>query len=65
MLKNIKRSLPLSALALPGLAQAQIDTTAVVTEIGNVTTAVSAIGSALLLVAATVLAYRWVKAQFF
>lgn len=64
MLKNLKRSVPVVAL-LPLSAQAQIDTTAVVTEIGNVTTAVAAIGGALLLVAATVLAYRWVKAQFF
>ncbi len=60
-----KRGALVAGLATAGLAQAQIDTAAAVTEIGNVGTAVAAVGGALIGVAALVLAYRWVKAQFF
>lgn len=52
-------------LAVSVPAVAQVDTAAAVTEIGNITTAITAIGGAIIGVAAVAMAFRWVKAQFF
>jgi len=46
-------------------AQAAIDTTGVVTALGDITTAVTAIGGVLLTAAAVAVTFKWAKAAIF
>lgn len=54
----------LGLLLLPFSAHAAIDTTAIVTDIAATSTAVSAIGAAVLLVIVGIMAYKWVRRAF-
>lgn len=42
-----------------------MDTTALVTAVGEVGTDITAVGGAIVLVAAAVMTFRWIKASFF
>jgi hypothetical protein len=46
-------------------ASAAIDTTGAIAEIDSATTAITAVGGAIITLAALAMAYRWVKATFF
>lgn len=63
-----KVGVSLGALALPVVSFAQataIDTTAAVAQIGEIETAILAVGSALIVAAAVAVAIKWVKASMF
>ena len=66
MFSKVKKYTAAAGLGLAaGAAQAQIDTTAVVSDIGDVATALTAVGTAIVAVAAVAMAFRWIKASMF
>lgn len=69
MLKNLPVVGSVSALGLvlsaPAFSQVVIATTDAIAAIDATETAITAVGTALIVLAAVAMAYRWVKASFF
>lgn len=57
----VRRSVPALALVAAGAANAAVDVSAVVTEIGGNVASVVAIGGAVLLVLVAAAAFKWVR----
>lgn len=61
----VRNGVVLSALVLAASANAAIDTTAVVTALGDIDTAVAAVGGAMCAAAAVAVGWKWLKAAIF
>lgn len=65
--KGVKIALAsaVSSVAATSYAQAAIDTTATVTALGDIPTAVAAVGAAMCAAAAVAVGWKWLKAAIF